>query len=124
MSQTIDFQTLLKNQLDTVVSLTDVVAKDVGKIVAEAQEFSVNSFQTNVVLMRKLAGAKNVSELIQAQTDHAKQTYDATIARSKKIGDLLTELSRNTIKTVATNPDTASTPIKAPSVGRRLQAAE
>ncbi len=123
MSQ-VDFQTLIKNQFETVVSLTGVVAKDVGRIVAEAQDFSVISFQNNAALMRKLAGVKSVNELIQLHSDHAKASYEATVARSKKIGELLTELSNDAIKTVAARSEQPDAPVKAPAAAKRLQAAE
>ncbi len=124
MSQNVDFQSLLTKQFETVVSLTGVMAKDVSKIVAEAQDFSVISFQNNAALMRKLAGVKSVDELIRLHSDHAKASYEATLARSKKIGELLTELSKDTLKTVAARSEQTGAPVKAPSVGRNLQAAE
>jgi hypothetical protein len=124
MTQNVDLPTMIKNQIDAVAALTGVVAKDVGRIVVEAQDFSVTSFQHNAELMRKLVGVKSVSELIQLHTDHARASYEATVAKSKKIGELLTELSRDTMKTVAVGPEQASTPVKAPPVARRLQAAE
>lgn len=124
MSQNVDFQTLIKNQFETAVSLTGVVAKDLGRIVAEAQDFSVTSLQNNAALMRKLAGVKNVNGLIQLHSDHAKASYEATVARSKKIGELLTELSKDTLKTVAVRAEQPEASVKAPSIGKRLQAAE
>jgi hypothetical protein len=124
MTQNADLPTMIKNQIDAVAALTEVMAKDVGKIVVEAQDFSVTSFQQNAELMRKLAGVKSVSELVQLHSDHARASYEATVEKSKKIGDLLTELSRHTIKTVAVGPEQASTPVKAPPVAAKLQAAE
>ncbi len=124
MSQNVDLPTLIKNQIDAVKALTDVVAKDVGRIVVEAQDYSVTSLQQNAELARKLVGVKSVSEMIQLHSDHARASYEATVEKSKKIGELLTELSRDTMKTVAVGPEQAGTPVKAPPVSSRMQAAE
>jgi hypothetical protein len=124
MGQNVDLQAIFKKNFETLVDFTGLVAKDLGKIVAEAQDFSVTSLQANAALLNKLASARTISAVIQVQTDHAKAAYDATLARSKKFGELFNELSRVTVKSVMVGPDQSTAPLKIPSVGKTLQSAE
>ena len=123
MVQNADLQAILKKNFETLVDFSGLVANDLGKIVAEAQDFSVTSLQANVALLRKLASARTVSAVIQVQTDHAKAAYDDTLARSKKFGELFNELSRATVKSVMVGPDRSNAPLKIPCVGKTFQPA-
>ncbi len=124
MSQNLDFQTLAKIPFAAATSLTGALTKQVGNFVTEAQDYSLAAFQSNVALIQKLAHVKNVDEMINVQTEHARISYEASIAWSKKVGELAADLSTQALKSVLVNPENASVSVKVPSVGKRLQAAE
>jgi hypothetical protein len=124
MRQKVDLHSMLKTQFDQAFTFAGVVAADVGKIVSEAQEFSVSSLQANAALVGKLAGARTIDELVKVHSDHARTTYEATVSRSGKIGALLTELSMNALHSVSENAEKAKTPTKPQLVAKKLQAAE
>jgi hypothetical protein len=124
MSQNIDFQTLAKVPFVAATSLTEVLTKQVGNFVTETQDYTVNRFQSNAALIQKLAHAKNLDELINLQTEHAKATYEASVAWSKKLGELAAELSTHAVKSVVVSPENGSVSLRNPSVGKKLHVAE
>ncbi len=124
MGQVVELRAIHKNYFETLMDLAGLVAKDLGKIVAEAQDFSVTSLQANAALLNKLAGARTVSAVIQLQTDHAEAVCQATLIRSKRIAELFNELSRDTVKSIMVGPEKSTVPLKIPCVGKMLQAAE
>ncbi len=123
MSQKLDLQALAKIPFAAATSLTGALTRQFSSFVTEAQDYSLAAFQSNVALVQKLASVKNVDELIDVQTEHAKTSYQASIAWSKKVGELAADLSTQAVKSVLVNPENASAPVKVPSVGKRLQAA-
>jgi hypothetical protein len=80
--------------------------------------------QSNAELIQKLARVKNVDELINLQAEHAKATLEASVAWSKKLGELAADLSTHTVKSVLVSPENGSVSVKIPSVGKKLHVAE
>lgn len=119
-----DLQNVFKNQFETVVSLAGKFAGNANQIASEVQNLSVNSLQSHTNLLSQLAGAKTVGDIIQIQSDHAKATYEEALARSKRIGELLTDFSSDAVKTVAANAERTQEAVKAISPAKKLQAAE
>ncbi len=124
MGQVVDLQAMHKDYFETLVDVAGQVAKDLGKIVAEAQDFSAASMQANAALLNKLADARTFSALIQLQTDHAQAACEATLIRSKKFAELFNELSRDTVKSIMVGVERSKAPLKIPCVGKILQVAE
>lgn len=124
MGQVVDFKPMHKSPFDNWLDFTRLIAKDLGKIVAEAQDFSASSMQANADLLNNIASAGTVSALILLQTRHAQAACEATLTRSKKFAELFNELSRDTVKSIMVGPDRSTAPLKIPSVGKMLQAAE
>jgi hypothetical protein len=119
-----NLQNVFKNQFETAVSLAGKLAGNANQIAAEVQHLSVASLQSHANLLHQLAGAKTVDDVIQIQSDHAKATYEETLARSKKIGELLTDFSSVAVKSVAANAEHTKEAVKAFSPAKKLQAAE
>ena len=80
-----DLQSVFKTQFDNVAALAAKLAGNASKIANEVQDMTSASIQAQAAFLNKLASAKNASDLIQIQTDHAQASYEATIARSQKI---------------------------------------
>ena len=119
-----DLQLMFKSQFDRSVALAGKLAGNAGKIVNEVHDIAVTSLQTQAALARKIAGARNASDLIQIQTEHAQAAYEAAFARSRKIGELLADLSHDTVKSMVADVEQTKAPVKALAVAKRLQAAE
>jgi hypothetical protein len=119
-----DLQSVFKTQFDNVAALAAKLAGNASKIANEVQDMTSASIQAQTAFLNKLASAKNASDLIQIQTDHAQASYEATIARSQKIRDLFVDLSRDTVKSITGGIEQTQSPVKTPSVAKKLQAAE
>jgi hypothetical protein len=124
MAQNYDLPLVFKNQFDTVASLAGKLVGNAGKIVNEVQDITVTSMQAQAAFLNKLASARNASDLIQIQTGYAQEALAATLERSKKIGELLAEISRDTVGSVTPGAEQTKTPAKTLSVAKKLQAAE
>ena len=119
-----DLQSVFKTQFDNVAALAGKFAANASKIANEVQDMTAASIQAQAAFLNKLASAKNASDLIQIQTDHAQASYEATIARSQKIRDLFVDLSRDTVKSITGGVEQTNAPAKTFSVAKKLQAAE
>jgi hypothetical protein len=124
MSQKTDFQTLAKIPLAAATSLTRALTSQLGNLVTEAQDFSLSAFQSNVALVQKLASVKNVDELINVQTEHAKTSYQASVAWSRKVGELAADLSTQALNSVLVSSENGGAQVEIASTGKRLQVAE
>jgi phasin family protein len=93
-------QQLFQSQFNAAVSLSEVLTKGVGKIAAEAQDYSKSALEANADLLQKLLTAKSPSELFQLQNGHAKSLYELSVSRSRKIGELVTDISKQAADTL------------------------
>ena len=94
------FQNLALKQIDVITSLSGAFAQNADKLIAETRDFQRAVLLNNSTWFSKVAFARNVSDAIQAQTEHAKTSYDATVGETRKIGEILTDLTRDTVKSV------------------------
>jgi hypothetical protein len=117
-----DLQIVIKNQFETAVSLAGKLAGNANEIAHEVQDFSLTSVQAHAALVSELASARTVEQVIRIQTDHVKAAYEATLARSRKIGDLLTDISSNAVKSAAAGAERKAGQPRSPA--EELQAAE
>ncbi|MGO9430239.1 phasin family protein [Rhodoblastus sp.] len=124
MGQVIDLKPMHKSHFDIWADFTSLVAKNFGAILAEAQDFSASSMQANANLLNNLASARTVSAMILLQTRHAQAACEATLTQSKKFAELFNELSRDTVKSIMVGAERSKAPLKIPSVGKMLHAAE
>jgi hypothetical protein len=59
--------------------------------------------------VRPIAFAKNLSEAIQAQTEHVRTNYDASVGETRKIGEILTDFTHDAVKSaLSTAPEIAA----------------
>ena len=116
------FQNLALKQIDAITSVSQAFAQNADKLFAETRDFQRAVLLNNSAWFSKVAFAKNVSDAIQAQTEHAKTNYDATVGETRKIGEILTDLTRDTVRSVlSTAPEIVavmSKTAKAPAPSR------
>jgi hypothetical protein len=92
-----------------LTSVSEVFAQNAEKLFAETRDFQRAVLQNNSTWFSKLVFAKNMSDAIQAQMEHVKTNYDATLGETRKIGAIFTDLTRNTVKSVlSTGPEIAA----------------
>ncbi|MEI8144131.1 MAG: phasin family protein [Alphaproteobacteria bacterium] len=98
MMQPQDFQTFGKEAMDSAVKSSTAFFKSVQAIAAEMADFSKKSMEDGAATFEKLAAVKSVDKAVEVQTEFAKASYEATVARVTKIGELYADLAKEAMK--------------------------
>ena len=93
-----DFQKLGKDNLDTCVKQFGTVSKGWQTIATEVADYSKKSFEHGSAALESLLGAKSLEKAIEIQSDYVKTAYEGFVAQSSKMGELYTDLAKETYK--------------------------
>ena len=93
-----DFQKLGKENVDTCMKQFGTVSKGWQAIATEVADYSKKSFEHSTAAMESLLGAKSLEKAIEIQTDYVKTAYEGFVAQSSKLGELYTDLAKETYK--------------------------
>ena len=75
-----------------------VVSKGVQAIATEVADYSKKSFEHGTATLESLLGAKSLEKAIEIQSDYVKTAYEGFVAQSSKLGELYTDLAKETYK--------------------------
>ena len=117
-------QQLFQSQFNAAVLLSDVLTKGVGKIAAEAQDYSKSALEANAELLQKLMTVKSPSEMFQLHNSHAKSLYELSVAQSRKIGELVTDLSKQAADTINSGAEKSAHVVQSATAESLSRAAE
>jgi hypothetical protein len=106
-----DMQKLGKNSLDATVKSFGALSKSAQAIAVEMADYSKKSFEDGSKTLERLFGAKTLEQTIEIQTDYTKTAYESFIAGATKIGELYTDLAKETYKSFESNLSKAA-PVK------------
>ena len=93
-----DFQKLGKDNIDTCVKQFGTVSKGWQAIATEFADYSKKSFEHGSAALESLLGAKSLEKAIEIQSDYVKTAYEGFVAQSSKMGELYTDLAKETYK--------------------------
>ena len=93
-----DFQKLGKDNMDTCMKQFGTVSKGWQAIATEVADYSKKSFEHGTATLESLLGAKSLEKAIEIQTDYVKTAYEGFVAQSSKLGELYTDLAKETYK--------------------------
>ena len=93
-----DFQKLGKDNVDTCMKQFGTVSKGWQAIATEFADYSKKSFEDGSAALEKLFGAKTVEKAIEVQSDYVKTTYEGFVAEATKLGELYTDLAKESYK--------------------------
>jgi len=93
-----DFQKLGKDNVDTCMKQFGTVSKGWQAIATEFADYSKKSFEDGSAALEKLFGAKTLEKAIEVQSDYVKTTYEGFVAEATKLGELYTDLAKETYK--------------------------
>ena len=93
-----DFQKLGKDNMDVCMKQFGTVSKGWQAIATEFADYSKKSFEEGSAALEKLLGAKSVEKAIEIQSDYLKSAYEGFVAQSTKMGELYTDLAKETYK--------------------------
>ena len=93
-----DFQKLGKENVDTCMKQFGTVSKGWQAIATEFADYSKKSFEHGTATLESLLGAKSLEKAIEIQSDFVKTAYEGFVAQSSKLGELYTDLAKETYK--------------------------
>ena len=93
-----EIQKLGKDQLDTTMKQFGTVSKGWQAIATECTDYSKKSFEEGSATLEKLFGAKSLDKAIEVQSAYAKTAYEGFVAQATKMGELYTDLAKETYK--------------------------
>jgi phasin family protein len=93
-----DFQKLGKDNMDTCMKQFGTVSKGWQAIATEFADYSKKSFEEGSATLEKLLGAKSLEKAIEIQSAYAKSAYETFVAEATKMGELYTDLAKETYK--------------------------
>ena len=93
-----DIQKLGKDNVDVAMQQFGTVSKGWQAIAAEFADYSKKSFENGSAALEKLIGAKSLDKAIEVQSEYVKSAYEGFVAQSSKLGELYTDLAKETYK--------------------------
>jgi len=93
-----DMQKVGKDNMDATLRSFGAVSKSVQAIAVEVADYSKKSFEQSTAAIEKLFGAKSIEKAIEVQSDYVKSTYEGFVAEATKLGELYTELAKESYK--------------------------
>ena len=93
-----DFQKLGKDNMDTCMKQFGTVSKGWQAIATEFADYSKKSFEHGSAALESLFGAKSLEKAIEIQSDYVKTAYEGFVAQSSKMGELYTDLAKESYK--------------------------
>ena len=97
-----DFQKISKDNAELALKNFNTVSKGFQTIAVEVADYQKKSFEQGTAALEKLFSARSVDTAIQAQTDYFKSAYEGFVAEAKKIGEIYTDLAKETYKPIET----------------------
>jgi hypothetical protein len=95
-----DIQKFGKENVDVCMKQLGTVSKGWQTIATEYADYSKKSFETGSAALEKLLGAKSLEKAIEIQSDFIKTAYEGFVAEATKLGELYTDLAKETYKPI------------------------
>jgi hypothetical protein len=93
-----DVQKFGKENMDLALKSFGAVSKSMQAIAVEVADYSKKSFEDSTAAVEKLMGAKTLEKAIEVQSDYFKSAYEGFVSEATKIGDLCSDLAKETYK--------------------------
>jgi phasin family protein len=93
-----DIQKLGKDNVDVAMKQFGTVSKGWQAIASEFADYSKKSFDDGSAALEKLFGAKSLEKAIEVQSEYAKTSYEGFVAEATKLGELYTDLAKESYK--------------------------
>ena len=93
-----DVQKLSKDNVEAAVRSFGAASKGYQAIAAEMTNYSKKWFEDGTAAMERLLGAKTLEKAIEVQSDYVKTAYEGFVAEATKLGELYTDLAKETYK--------------------------
>jgi phasin family protein len=95
-----EIQKFNKDNMDVAMKSFGTVSKTFQAIATEVTDYSKKSFEDGTAALEKLMSAKSVEKAIEVQTDFVKSAYEGFVAEATKLGDMYSDLAKETYKPI------------------------
>jgi hypothetical protein len=95
-----EYQRLGQSGLDATIRSYGEAGKGFQAFAAEMTSYSKNAFDDYLHMWEQLLGSKTIEQAVQIQSQYAKTAYEKHIAEMSKLGEMFTQLSRNSYKPI------------------------
>ena len=93
-----DLQQVGKENVDIALKSMGVLSKGTQAIAVEVADYSKKAFEDGTATLEKLFGVKSLEKAIELQSEYAKTSYEGFVAKATKIGELYTDLAKESFK--------------------------
>jgi hypothetical protein len=93
-----EFQQQSKEQLDAAVAAAQSFSNSFQAIATAYGDYSKKSYEDTKSYVEKLSGVKSLDKALEVQTEYAKTAYDTFVAEAQKIGELYSDLAKQSYK--------------------------
>jgi phasin family protein len=93
-----DLQLVGKENMDSALKCWGALSKGTQAIATEMADYSKKAFEDSSAALEKLFGVKSFDKAIEVQTEFAKSAYEGFVAEATKLGELYSDLAKETYK--------------------------
>jgi hypothetical protein len=93
-----DLQQVSKDNVDVALKSWGALSKGTQAIAAEVADYSKKTFEDGAAALEKLFNVKSLDKAIEVQTHYVKTAYEGFVAEASKLGELYTDLAKETYK--------------------------
>jgi len=93
-----DLQAASRENVDATLKSFGALSKAGQAIAVEIADYSKKSFENSTAALEKLFGVKSFDKAIEVQSEYAKSAYEGFVAEASKLGELYTDLAKETYK--------------------------
>jgi hypothetical protein len=93
-----EIQKLSQDHVDTTMKQFGTVSKGFQSIATECADYSKKSYEAGSAALEQLFGAKSLEKAIEIQSAYAKTAYEGFVAQATKMGELYTDLAKESYK--------------------------
>jgi len=93
-----DLQQVGKENMDSALKCWGALSKGTQAIAVEMADYSKKAFEDSTAALEKMFGVKSFDKAIEVQTEYAKSAYEGFVAEATKIGELYSDLAKETYK--------------------------
>src|SRR5476649_186011 len=93
-----ELQAAGKESVETAMKSAETLSKGAQAIAVEVADYQKKSFEDGTAALEKLFGVKSFEKAIEVQTEFAKVAYEGFVAKASKIGELYTDLAKESYK--------------------------
>jgi hypothetical protein len=97
-----DFQKYGQQGIDAALKHFGMTSKGFQAIAGEVADFSKGQFDAGSAAFEKLVGVRTIDKAVEVQADYAKQAFEGFVTHSTKIGQIVSNLAKETMKPAAT----------------------